>query len=85
MAAYSAGVRTVFLPEDNMQNLEDIDPIVRESLRFVPCRTASEVLAGALRPAEHSYEAITAPKSEEHFAEIIPEGKGKGNTISIGR
>ena len=84
MAAYSAGVRTVLLPEDNLQNLEDIDPIVRENLRFVPCRKASEVLLNALRPAEHSYEA-KVPKSEEHLAEIIPELKGKGKSLSIGR
>ena len=84
MAAYSAGVRTVLLPEENLQNLEDIDPIVRESLIFIPCRKASEVLLNALRPAEHSYEA-KAPKSEEHLAEIIPEVKGKGKSLSIGR
>lgn len=81
MAAYSAGVRTVLLPEDNLQNLEDIDPIVREALRFVPCRKASEVLLNALRPAEHSYEA-KVPKSEEHIAEIIPEVKNSNRSIS---
>ena len=81
MAAYSAGVRTVLLPEDNLQNLEDIDPIVRENLRFVPCRKASEVLLNALRPLEHSYEA-KAPKSEEHIAEIIPEAKNSNRSIS---
>jgi len=81
MAAYSAGVRTVLLPEDNLQNLEDIDPIVREALRFVPCRKASEVLLNALRPAEHSYEA-KVPKNEEHLAEIIPEIKNSNRSIS---
>jgi len=85
MAAYSAGVRTVLLPEDNLQNLEDIDPIVREALCFIPCRKASDVLANALRPAEHSYEAVKAPKSEEHMAEIVHEVKGKGSSLSIGR
>ena len=84
MAAYSAGVRTVLLPEDNLQNLEDIDPIVRENLRFVPCRKASEVLLNALRPAEHSYEA-KVPKNEEHLAEIIPEIKQKNISATIAR
>ena len=84
MAAYSAGVHTVLLPEENLQNLEDIDPIVRESLTFIPCRKATEVLANALRPAEHSYEAKTI-KNEEHLAEVIPEIKQKNISATIAR
>ena len=75
MAAYSAGVRTVLLPEENLPNLEDIDPIVRDTLRFIPCRKASDVLASALRPAEHTHEA-KAPKAEEHLAEVISKPCG---------
>ncbi len=52
MAAYSAGVRTVLIPADNERNLDEIDPTVRESLRFVPCKKASDVLKVALCPAE---------------------------------
>lgn len=48
MAAYSAGVKTVFIPADNMRDLPDIDPIARENLKFVPCRKISDVLHGAL-------------------------------------
>ena len=84
MAAYSAGVRTVLLPEENLPNLEDIDPIVRESLCFIPCRKASDVLASALRSAEHTYE-VKSPKAEERMAEMISEVKSKGNSISISR
>ena len=53
LAAYSAGVHTVLIPEENLPNLEDIDPVVRESLEFVPVKTADEVLSIALvRPVE---------------------------------
>lgn len=49
MAAYSAGVKTVFIPADNMRDLPDIDPVARENLEFVPCKHISDVLNGALR------------------------------------
>ncbi len=49
MAAYSAGVKTVFIPEANMKDLPDIDPAAREALNFVPCKKISDVLDGALR------------------------------------
>ena len=50
MAAYSAGVKTVLIPEDNVKDLEDIDPIVKENLTFIACRDASDVLKHALCP-----------------------------------
>ncbi|MBQ8207678.1 MAG: endopeptidase La, partial [Clostridia bacterium] len=49
MAAYSAGVKTVFIPADNMRDLPDIDPVARENLEFVPCKHIEDVLSGALR------------------------------------
>ena len=53
LAAYSAGVHTVLIPEENLPDLEEIDPVVRESLEFVPVKTADEVLSIALvRPVE---------------------------------
>lgn len=51
MAAYSAGVRTVVIPADNVGDLDEIDPVAREALQFVPCRKASDVLRAALVPA----------------------------------
>ena len=41
LAAYRAGVKTVLIPEDNMRDLDDIDAEARESLTFIPCKTAS--------------------------------------------
>ena len=48
MAAYSAGVRTILIPADNLKDLDKIDPVVRENVTFIPCRRAVEVLASAL-------------------------------------
>jgi len=48
MAAYSAGAKTVIIPADNVPDLEEIDPLARENLTFVPCKTADEVLTRAL-------------------------------------
>ena len=53
MAAYRAGVKTVIIPQDNLPDLEDIDPVVKEALTFVPASDAETVLKAALvRPAE---------------------------------
>lgn len=48
MAAYSAGVKTVLIPADNLKDLDKIDPLVKENITFIPCRKASEVLKAAL-------------------------------------
>ena len=48
MAAFLAGVKSVIIPEENMKDLEELDPQAREALTFIPCRHADEVLANAL-------------------------------------
>ena len=50
MAACRSGIKTVFLPADNVPDLEDIDPDVRAALRFVPVDRVDTVLAQALEP-----------------------------------
>jgi ATP-dependent Lon protease len=62
MAAYAAGITTVCIPADNLGDLDEIDPIVRENLTFIPCRKASEVLAAALvLPEKATAQAVSAP------------------------
>ena len=51
-ATARAGIKTVLIPYDNSRNLEDIDPVVTENVRFVPCKKVSEVLAAALCPVD---------------------------------
>ena len=67
MAAYAAGVTTVLIPADNEKDLCDIDPVVREHLRFIPCRKATEVLSLALCPEK------TVLAKEHKEPEEMPE------------
>lgn len=64
MAAYMAGCRQVLIPADNMKDLEEIDPIVRENLIFTPCEKASDVLKEALLPAGVT---VIPEKTEDPF------------------
>ncbi|MCQ2405777.1 MAG: endopeptidase La, partial [Oscillospiraceae bacterium] len=48
MAALRAGIHTVIIPIDNVKDLEDIDPLVKAQLTFIPVSTAEEVLKNAL-------------------------------------
>ena len=61
MAAYTAGVKTVLIPHENLKDLNEIDPLARENLQFVPCKTLSDVLANALvqnSPVDIFHDAI---------------------------
>ncbi len=48
LAAYRSGISTVLIPEDNMRDLDDIDQEARNHLKFIPCKTADDVLSHAL-------------------------------------
>jgi len=48
MAAKRSGIHTVIIPRDNQRDLAEIDPVVRQSLRFVTAETVDTVLAEAL-------------------------------------
>ncbi|MBQ7391212.1 MAG: endopeptidase La [Clostridia bacterium] len=64
MAAYSAGVKTVLIPEENMRDLSKIDAMARDNLHFIPCRRASDVLKEALLPAKKTTLAETDRKED---------------------
>ena len=48
MAALRNNVKTVILPKDNESDLDEIDPLVREKLNFLPVSTVDEVIPAAL-------------------------------------
>ncbi|HEU0166340.1 MAG TPA: S16 family serine protease, partial [Chloroflexota bacterium] len=50
LAAHRAGVKTVCLPRENEQDLDDLPKEVRDEMRFVPVDHVDEVLNAALRP-----------------------------------
>ena len=72
MAAYSAGVKTIIIPADNLKDLDKIDPVVRENATFIPCRRASEVLSHALCPTVVPAIRDGEIAREEKIADAIP-------------
>ena len=44
MAAVRAGIETVLIPEDNLQDLEDVPEEIKEHLEIIPVKTIGEVL-----------------------------------------
>lgn len=67
LAAYNAGVRTVIIPEQNVPDLEEIDPTVRESIEFIPVSNASRVLDVALAD-----DALSLPGMTMSHLETVP-------------
>ena len=65
MAAKRNGIRTVIIPRDNQQDLAEIDPVVRDALRFVPAETVDTVLAEALLPREITDSREPAPEKSD--------------------
>ena len=68
MAAKRSGIRTVIIPKQNERDLSEIDPVVRECLRFVVAETIDTVLAEALcrpMPTEET-------QTEDLFATYVP-------------
>ena len=48
MAAYRAGIKTVVIPKDNEADLQDIEPVVRETLHFVSAARMDTVMETAI-------------------------------------
>ncbi|MBE6776576.1 MAG: endopeptidase La [Ruminococcaceae bacterium] len=69
MAAYRGGVKTVFIPKENLPDLEDVDSVVKENVRFIPVSNVEEILEYAylkddVKSAEtHIFENFTATQS----------------------
>lgn len=58
MAAYTGGVKTVFIPKANASDLQEIDEKVKDGIEFIPVSNVDEIIDKALLPIE-------APASEE--------------------
>ncbi len=48
MAAYRVGIKTVIIPEDNVPDLFEVDPVVKEAVTFMPVSDIKQVLEIAL-------------------------------------
>ena len=84
MAAYSAGVKTVLIPEDNMKDLPELDSAVLENIEFIPCKTVSDVLKNALvLPSAHAIAQKQKGDKKEDGITVIPSHGAKNDSISI--
>jgi ATP-dependent Lon protease len=48
MAAYRMGIKTVIIPQKNIPDLNEIDPVVKASIEFVAVKELNEVFETAL-------------------------------------
>ncbi len=76
MAAYRAGVKTVFIPHDNLHDLDDVDETVRKNINFVPVSFVDEIIEKALIFSKES-------KSDDWQAET--HIFQKENRVSLGQ
>jgi len=75
MAAKRNGIKTVLIPQENLRDLAEIDPVVRDSLRFVAAETVDTVLGEALYPAEAAGERPVVAAPEPIVTAFIPVEK----------
>jgi len=87
MAAYTAGIKKIIIPDDNVKDLEKLDKLVLENITFIPCKHASEVLKEALLPNEIIYTDIHTANLDNNILQNIvyatPNTNSKGETYGI--
>ena len=54
MAAYTGGVKTVFIPKANIPDLDEVDEKVKENIEFIPVSFVDEIIDKALLPLKES-------------------------------
>ena len=74
MAAFKTGVKTVFIPKNNLSNLDEVDDIVKENVKFVAVETVDEILSAAITSFP-----VTVEKSTK---ELYPVAEAKRDTAS---
>jgi ATP-dependent Lon protease len=70
MAAHRGGIKTVFIPKENVADLSELDDTVRAQLDFVPVQNVTEILNNAF-----ANESINSEKNDVFTDKInfIPE------------
>lgn len=52
MAAYRGGVKTVFIPKANLPDLDEVDEVVKQNVRFIPVSFVDEIIDKALKQSD---------------------------------
>lgn len=63
MAAYRGGVKRVFIPRENLPDLDEVDKEVLAAVEFIPAEHIDEIVPMALNPAETKPRLHTAVAS----------------------
>ncbi|MBE6724264.1 MAG: endopeptidase La [Ruminococcaceae bacterium] len=51
-AAWTRGIKTILVPQENMRDTAEMDSVIRDEVTFIPCTTLTDVLGTALaKPA----------------------------------
>jgi len=79
LAARRQGIKTVVLPQGNMQDIVDLPEEVRKDLKFVPATTLEDVLKVALPDV-----MIGSPLVEAGSAGSVSAAAAKGASDSHG-
>ena len=70
LAALRAGIKTILIPERNKKDLEDISPLVKKNLKFIPVKHMDEVVKYAIIDADYKespdLNASTAKKTNTY-------------------
>lgn len=61
MAAFRAGIKTVVIPYDNISDLDEVDPKVKEAITFKPVKTVDAVWEIALEAENSTVEKAVKP------------------------
>lgn len=61
MAAYKNGIKTVYIPKENLKDLDKVDPAVREKLEFIGVSHANEVLKDVLGITDKKRKVFVCP------------------------
>lgn len=70
MAAYRNGIKTVYIPEDNVSDIEEIDKTVRKMLQFISAEHIDAILDEILLPSADRKEQKSVPEMTAAAAEM---------------
>ena len=73
MAAYTGGVKTVFIPKENIPDLEDVDETVKANVEFVPVSYVDEIINRALVKRSVKSEMPAVYGTAEQTATVISQ------------
>lgn len=71
-AAYTSGIRHILIPQANLKDLEEIDPVVRNEMTFTPVSRVDEVLDIALVKSSSLPLPETASVEEKSMPTVLP-------------